>query len=170
MNRSIIIDEMKETDWQEVRGIFEAGVRTGNATFEVKVPSWKEWDEKYLNVCRLVAKEGASVVGWAALLPASTKNAFSGVAELSIYIDPEHSGKGIGSMLLKELIKGSESSGFWTLQAGIFPENQASIHLHKKAGFRIIGTRERVGKLHGVFRDVVMMEKRSDAVGLDDEL
>ncbi|RDW21269.1 GNAT family N-acetyltransferase [Oceanobacillus chungangensis] len=163
----MIIDNMKENDWEQVRAIFIEGINTANATFETEAPSWDTWNRKYLQDCRLVVRDGDKVIGWAALLPTSSQKAYHGVAELSIYLGVESKGKGIGTSLLSELIKTSEENGFWTLQSGIFTENSGSIHLHEKAGFREVGVRKRVGKLNGVWRDVMLMERRSQVVGLE---
>ncbi|AXI07864.1 GNAT family N-acetyltransferase [Oceanobacillus sp. 143] len=163
----IIIDNMKENDWEQVHDIFIEGINTGNATFEKEAPSWEAWNKKYLEDCRLVVRDGDKVIGWAALLSTSTQKAYHGVAELSIYLGSESKGRGIGTSLLIALIKMSEAHGFWTLQSGIFIENSASIHLHEKAGFRKVGVRKRVGKLNGVWRDVMLMERRSEVVGVD---
>lgn len=167
MENGIIIEKMKETDWEQIREIYIEGINTGNATFDTEAPEWREWDKKYLPMCRLVAREGDTVLGWPALLPTSSRAAYAGVAELSIYLRASAAGKGLGTSLMQALIEDSETNGFWTLQAGIFPENQTSIRLHKRAGFREIGVRKRVGKLNGVWRDVVMLERRSAVVGVD---
>lgn len=161
------INAMTQADWPQVKGIYVEGIETGNATFETKAPDWEEWNSKYIDVCRLVARDDERVLGWAALLPVSSRAAFSGVAELSIYLSSESTGKGIGTRLLSAVIEESESKGFWTIQSGIFPENTGSIRLHEKMGFREIGVREKLGKLNGVWRDVVMMERRSETVGTD---
>jgi len=167
MNRNLVIEHMKETDWEQVRAIYEEGIRGGNATFDTEAPNWDSWNAKYLPLCRLVVREGEKILGWAALIPTSSRAAYSGVAELSIYLSSESTGKGIGKRLLQTLITESEANGFWTLQSGIFPENSASIHLHKRNGFREVGVRERIGKLNGVWRDVVILERRSAVIGLD---
>lgn len=167
MNSNLVIEHMKETDWKQIRAIYEEGINGGNATFDTESPDWDSWNAKYLKECRLVVREDEKVLGWAALIPVSSKNAYSGVAELSIYLSSESTGKGIGKRLLQILIAESEANGFWTLQSGIFPENAASINLHKKAGFREVGVRERIGKLNGVWRDVVLLERRSEVVGLE---
>lgn len=163
----IVMDQMVASDWPEVRSIYLEGIETGNATFDTEVPSWEEWDQKYLQDCRLLAKIGKDVIGWAALLPTSSKKAFAGAAELSIYLSKASTGKGIGTKLMTYMIAESEAKGFWTLQSGIFPENKGSIRLHENAGFVEVGVRERIGKLNGVWRDVVLLERRSRVVGLD---
>ncbi|MFC2947463.1 GNAT family N-acetyltransferase [Virgibacillus sediminis] len=167
MDSIIVIDKMEKKDWEQVRDIYRDGINTGNATFDTETPDWEEWDRKYLPVCRLAAREGQRVVGWAALLPVNAKAAFSGVAELSIYLRAGTTGKGLGTRLMDELVKESELQGFWTLQAGIFPENKGSIRLHEKFGFERVGVRRRLGKLHGVWRDVLLMERRSNTVGIE---
>ena len=161
------IDIMKETDWEQVRDIFIQGIQTGNATFDTDAPSWEEWDLGHIQECRLVVRDGQKLLGWAALSLVSSRLAFAGVAELSIYLSTDSAGKGIGTKLIQAVIESSEATGFWTLQSGIFPENTASIHLHKKAGFREIGVRKQLGKMNGCWRDVVMMERRSEIVGVE---
>ncbi|GAB3046636.1 GNAT family N-acetyltransferase [Virgibacillus ainsalahensis] len=167
MKENIVIEKMSKADWNQVREIYLEGINTGNATFDTESPTWEEWNEKYAPTCRLVVKEEGNVIGWAALLPMNGKAAFYGVAELSIYLSPKSAGKGIGTRLLSELITASEANGFWTLQSGIFPENVTSIKLHRNAGFREVGVRRRLGRLNGVWRDVVMLERRSSVVGVD---
>lgn len=151
---------MAKADWPAVRRIYEQGIATGNATFETQAPNWEEWNEKALPHCRLAAVWKEEILGWAALSPYSTRPVYRGVAEVSIYVSLAHRGQGIGRLLMEELIRQSEANGIWTLQAGIFPENKASIGLHQKAGFRIVGFRERIGRLHGAWRDVVLLERR----------
>src|SRR4029453_11724679 len=136
-----------------------------NATFETDVPEWDVWDSAHLSVCRLVAREDGAAVGWAALSRVSARAVYAGVAEVSVYVASSKQGKGIGSALLRRLIVEAESEGIWTLQAGIFPENIASIKLHEHVGFRDGGRRERIGKLKNVWRDVVLLERRSKVVG-----
>ncbi|MTI59369.1 MAG: N-acetyltransferase family protein [Firmicutes bacterium] len=162
-----IIDKMKYEDWEEVKEIYLEGIKTENSTFQTKAPSWKEWDKGHSSECRLIAKEGDDVLGWAALSPVSSRCVYSGVAEVSIYIGSQYRGNGIGTNLLKELIETSERNEFWTLQAGIFPENKSSLLLHKKCGFREVGIREKIGKMkNGEWRDVVLLERRSNKVGI----
>jgi len=149
-------------DWPAVRRIYDEGIATGNATFEQAAPEWEEWDAGKLAVPRLVVEmEGAVVVGWAALSPTSKRHVYRGVAEVSVYVAASAQGQGVGRELLSALVEQSEAVGIWTLQAGIFPENAASVHLHERCGFRIVGRREKIGQMHGVWRDVLLMERRS---------
>lgn len=161
------ISALLPQNWAATKNIYELGIATNIATFETVVPSWKQWDQNHLPFGRLVAIKDKKVIGWAALTAVSSRCIYQGVAEVSIYIHPEHQGKGVGQLLLKELIFESEKAGIWTLFAAIFSENIGSIALHKKVGFRMIGYRERIGKLHGVWKDNVLMEKRSQLVGID---
>jgi len=156
---------MAEHHWNAVRAIYAEGIAGGNATFETSVPEWAQWDSRHQPTCRLVALTAGEVVGWAALSAVSTRDVYRGVAEVSIYIAASAQGQGIGQQLLPALVRESEQNGFWTLQAGIFPENAASIRLHEKAGFRFVGRRERIGCMGGRWRDVVLMERRSAVVG-----
>lgn len=162
----IEIDAMQPADWPQVRAIYLEGIATGQATFEQDAPDWATWDRKHLSNCRLVTRHGEEIIGWAALTPYSARAVYAGVAEVSIYIAAAHRGRGVGRRLLEALVTASEAAGIWTLQAGIFPENRASVRLHERYGFRIIGRRERIGKLHGVWRDVLLLERRSAKVGL----
>ncbi len=160
------IEEMKASDWVQVSAIYLSGIKTGIATFQSEVPSWEEWNNDHLKSCRIVARFGNSVLGWAALSPTSSRCVYAGVAEVSIYIDEDHKGHGVGTALLKALIEHSEEEGIWTLQSGIIKENSSSINLHKKCGFRELGIREKVGKMgNGKWHDVVLMERRSKLVG-----
>ena len=152
--------------WPAVKAIYEAGLATGQASFQTAAPSWEEWDRSHLPHSRLVFLEDDAVAGWAALTPVSGRCVYAGVAEVSVYIDASHRGQGVGKALLKELIAISEVNGIWTLQAGIFPENIASIRLHERAGFRQVGIREKIGKMGDRWRDTVLLEKRSRTVGL----
>jgi phosphinothricin acetyltransferase len=155
------IENMIENDWDQVRAIYLEGIATGNATFETEAPSWESWDESHSKTCRLVAKDGNKILGWTTLSPVSGRHVYAGVADVSIYISHSYKGRGIGTALLRSMIELSEKEGFWTLQAGIFPENTSSIKLHNKAGFREVGIRERLGKMNGVWRDVVLLERRN---------
>ena len=159
------IEPLAANDWPVVRSIYLDGIATGNATFERAAPNWEKWDATHLQTCRIVAREGGEILGWAALSPVSSRCVYAGVAEVSVYIAERARGRGIGARLLSRLVIDSEAEGIWTLQAGIFPENVASIKLHSSAGFRIVGTRERLGQQNGRWRDVVLMERRSAAVG-----
>lgn len=149
------------TDWDAVRAIYTEGIRTGNATFETTVLDWERWNNSHLASCRFVASSDSEIVGWAALSPVSTREVYCGVAEVSIYVAESARGRRVGSQLLAALIAASEEHGIWTLQAGIFPENKASIALHQRQGFRIVGTREKIGRMNGHWRDVILMERRS---------
>jgi L-amino acid N-acyltransferase YncA len=161
------IRAMLPDDGQKVIEIFEEGIAGGNATFDTKAPTWNVWDQKFFNVCRFVLEDrDENVVGWAALQPISNRDCFKGVAEVSIYLKNEVQGKGLGSMLLRKLISDSEQHEFWTLQAGIFPENNASIYVHEKWGFRLVGKREKIGKMNGIWRDIILLERRSEVVGI----
>lgn len=160
------IGYMQGSDWDAVREIYLEGIATGNATFEIEAPSFDEWDAAHLKACRIVAREVDRIVGWAALSPVSRRAVYSGVAEVSVYVSTADHGKGIGRALLLRLIEESEQHGIWTLQAGIFPENVASTELHRRCGFREVGRRERIGKMGDVWRDVVLMERRT-RVGID---
>lgn len=160
------IDAMAPADWPQVQAIYQEGIATGHATFEQSAPDWDMWDHKHLPVCRLVARRDGNVLGWAALTPYSARAVYAGVAEESIYVADAVRGQGIGHLLLDALVNASEAAGFWTLQAGIFPENQSSIRLHERCGFRIVGRRQAIGKMNGVWRDVLLLERRSRTVGL----
>ena len=154
------------THWPAVKAIYEAGLATGNASFQTSAPGWEEWDMAHLSHSRLVALDGDIVAGWAALTPVSGRCVYAGVAEVSVYVDPNYQGQGVGKSLLQALIAESETNNIWTLQAGIFPENAASIRLHEAAGFRQVGIRQRIGKMGDRWRDTVLLEKRSSKVGL----
>ncbi|HEV2177684.1 MAG TPA: GNAT family N-acetyltransferase [Terriglobia bacterium] len=160
-----VIDSLKLSDWQQVRAIYLEGIATRNATFETELPEWQQWDSSHLPFGRLAARAGDSVIGWAALSPISSRRCYEGVAEVSIYVAAAHSGRGVGTALMRNLIEVSERNGIWTLQAGIFPENVASIALVAKCGFRQVGRRERLGRLDGVWRDVILFERRSNIAG-----
>jgi L-amino acid N-acyltransferase YncA len=162
---SILLEPLTADHWEAVRAIYAQGIETGNATFQQSVPHWEEWDAGHLPGCRLVARSEQAIVGWAALSPVSRRMVYRGVAEVSIYVAESARGCGIGTTLMAGLIAKSEAEGIWTLQAGIFPENTASIELHTKAGFRIVGTRSRLGCMNERWRDVVLLERRSLVVG-----
>lgn len=163
----IQIDRMSDNVWGDVSRIYNEGIATKNATFEQQAPSWELWDNAHRKDCRLVAKLDNKIVGWAALSNVSSRCVYSGVAEVSVYVDAQFRNKKIGDKLLKSLIQESEQSGIWTLQAGIFPENIASIKLHQKYGFRIVGYKEKIGKMYNIWRDVSILERRSKVVGID---
>jgi L-amino acid N-acyltransferase YncA len=156
---------MTPGDWKDVARIYEEGIQTGNATFETEVPQWEEWDAGHLEASRLVMEEDGVIVGWAALSAVSRRQVYRGVAEHSIYVADSARGRGVGTELLKALVADSEAAGFWTLQTAIFPENETSIGLHERHGFRVVGIRERLGRHHGRWRDVVLMERRSAETG-----
>jgi L-amino acid N-acyltransferase YncA len=160
------ISALTINDYPTVSKIYLEGISTGNATLETDTPSWEKWDNEHLASCRLIAKEGDTVLGWAALSPVSGRCVYGGVAEVSIYIAEVARGKGIGKQLFERLIEESEKNELWTLQSGILQENIASIKLHKKCGFRIVGIRERIGQRSGIWRNVVLMERRSHKVGI----
>jgi phosphinothricin acetyltransferase len=163
---SIAIETMSEKDWPAVREIYADGISTGNATFESTPPEWTAWDAGHLQTGRLVARLQNQVVGWAALSPVSSRCVYAGVAEVSVYVGQQVRGLGIGGKLLAALIESSERHGIWTLQAGIFPENVASVEMHKNHGFRVVGTRERLSSMGGRWRDVLLLERRSKVSGI----
>ncbi len=152
-------------DYPSVKEIYELGIATGNATFQTEAPSWETWDKDHLKTCRLVAID-ETVIGWAALTPVSGRCVYAGVAEVSVYVHPNAQSNGVGKKLLEALIRESEKENIWTLQAGIFPENKTSLHVHKQFGFREIGYREKIGKMKDIWRDTILLERRSKTVGL----
>ena len=160
-----VIEPMQRGDWDEVRTIYLEGIATRNATFETDAPDWQRWDAAHLTFGRLLARADTTLLGWGALSPVSNRCCYAGVAEASVYVAANHRGCGVGEALLLGLIDCSERQGIWTLQAGIFPENLASLALVAKCGFREVGRRERLGKLDDVWRDVLLLERRSKAVG-----
>ena len=161
------IRPMRASNSEAVLRIYQEGINTGQATFQTQAPSWEEWDRSHLQNLRYIAVLDGHVAGWAALSPVSSRCVYAGVAEVSVYIEENLRGKQIGFHLLQHLITNSEKEGLWTLQAGIFPENKASISLHHKCGFRTIGIREKVGKMNNVWRDTVLLERRSKTAGID---
>jgi L-amino acid N-acyltransferase YncA len=163
----MVVRDLRAADWPEVARIYVAGLAGGDASFETDAPRWEEWDADHLAEPRLVAEDDGAVTGWAALTPTSGRCVYGGVAEVSVYVDPAVHGRGTGRALLSALAERSESAGLWTLQAGVLVENTASLALHERCGFRVVGTRERIGRdAAGRWRDVVLLERRSTAVGL----
>jgi len=163
----VIIDPMRSADWVRVREIYLEGIATGDATFETEAPGWDKWDSAHLPFARLVARVAGELVGWSALSRVSQRCVYGGVAEVSVYVSSAQRGAGVGRRLLASLIEESEHNGIWTLQAGIFPENTASLALHAAYGFRKVGHRERIGKLNGIWRDTVLLERRSAKIGIE---
>jgi L-amino acid N-acyltransferase YncA len=152
--------DLRPLDWPEVAAIYAAGLAGRDATFETAVPSWDAWDAGHLPRHRLVAVEDERVVGWAALAPVSSRECYRGVAEDSVYVAAGSRGRGVGRALLSELLRGADGAGLWTVQTSIFPENRASLALHVACGFRVVGVRERIGRLGGAWRDTVLLERR----------
>lgn len=163
---NILLRSMTEKDWTSVAEIYKQGIETGNATFEREIPTWEKWNTEHLPNYRIVAAIDDSVVAWAALTPVSGRCVYAGVAEVSVYVSNKYQGSKIGTKVLARLISESEDGGIWTLQAGIFPENKASIKIHENLGFRIVGFREKIGKMDGIWRDTILLERRSKDVGL----
>jgi len=161
---------LEKQDWLRVSEIYALGIATGNATFQEEIPSWEDWDNNHIKSCRILVEKDKKIIGWAALSAVSSREVYKGIAEVSVYIDPKYSGQKIGVSLLHQLIHASEKQGFWTLQAGIFPENIGSLKIHEKLGFRTIGKRVKVGKMKGIWRDTVLIERRSLIVGVDEVL
>jgi L-amino acid N-acyltransferase YncA len=159
------IDDMRPGDWDAVRAIYQAGIQGGQATFETEAPGWETWDAGHSRASRLVARAGDQVIGWVALSPVSRRVCYAGVAEFSVYVHPDHHGRGVGAALVSAMIEASERQGIWTLQGSTFPENQASLALQQRFGFRVVGRRERIARHHGIWRDTVITERRSRAVG-----
>ncbi|MDR9457676.1 MAG: N-acetyltransferase family protein [Salegentibacter sp.] len=166
MNTSaeIKIKPIQKDDFPAVKKIYQAGINTGIATFETLAPTWETWNKKFRTDSRLLAENNNSIIGWVALSPVSARQVYSGVCEVSLYVHPEHSGRGVGRALLRSIIAQSEKNKIWTLQAGIFPENKASIALHTSEGFREVGYREKIGKRDGVWHDNIFLERRSRLV------
>ena len=167
MMRELIIKPMQPDDWEQVRAIYLEGIATGHATFETDAPSWEQWNAAHLSFARLVARESDTLIGWAALSSVSQRCVYGGVAEVSVYVSQANRKSGVGRKLLNALIQESEGHRIWTLQAGMFPENAGSVALHQSCGFREVGRRERIGKLNGVWRDTLLLERRSPIVGVD---
>ncbi len=160
----ITISDLRLDHRPEVAQIYADGIATGEATFEPEVPSWEGWDSSHLVDHRFVALRDRTLVGWAAVVPVSDRCVYGGVVENSVYVAASVRGQGVGRLLLEQLIASTEAAGIWTIQTGIFPENETSVRLHERVGFEIVGRRKRLGKLHGVWRDVLLLERRSDVV------
>ncbi len=160
------IIELLPFHWESVKQIYLEGIAAGNATFQTSAPSWSDWDEAHVKNSRIIAVEENEILGWAALTPVSGRCVYAGVGEVSVYVSKKARGKGVGKKLLQALIQESEKNNFWTLQAGIFPENNASVKIHVESGFRIIGTREKIGQSKGLWRDTLLLERRSKTVGV----
>jgi L-amino acid N-acyltransferase YncA len=158
------LQALRPEDWPAVRAIYQAGIDGGDATFETTAPDWATWDAAHLPGHRLVARHDGRVLGWTALAPVSDRCAYAGVAEDSVYVAPDAQGRGVGRALLAAVVASAERDGIWTVQTGIFPENQASVRLHRACGFRVVGVRERLGRLRGRWRDVLLLERRSPIV------
>jgi len=168
MNEDVYeVRAMSPEDWGVVREIYLQGIAAGHATFEIEAPTWERWDVNHHTFARLVVVVNTEVLGWSALSPVSTRKVYAGVAEVSVYVAQTARGKGLGRVLLEALIEEAEKNGIWTLQASIFPENHASIELHHRCGFREVGRRERIAKLNGVWRDTILLERRSSTAGTD---
>jgi L-amino acid N-acyltransferase YncA len=164
---TIAFRPMTANDWEHVAEVYRQGIETGNATFQQDIPSWQDWDNWHLKNCRIVCIMENQLAGWAALTPISGRCVYAGVAEISVYIADKFRGQRLGLQLLQQLIEESEKENLWTLQAGIFPENTASLTIHEKLGFRKIGYRERIGKMKGKWRDTILLERRSGKIGID---
>jgi L-amino acid N-acyltransferase YncA len=163
--RQVTIRTMRPDDWPAVEAIYAAGIATGHATFETQPPSWDDFDRTRLPGHRLVAVDDRAIVGWAAVSPVSERCVYAGVVEHSLYVEPARHGRGTGRALLEALVTTTEAAGIWTIQSGIFPENTASLALHHHCGFRTVGRRERIGRHHGHWRDVILIERRSSTIG-----
>lgn len=164
-----VVEQMRVSDWEQVRAIYLEGIHSGHSTFETDAPAWEQWDEGHLRVARLVVRDGEvgspqRLLGWAALSAVSKRHVYRGVAELTVYVAEVARGRGVGRALLEALIVESERNGIWTLQASIFPENVASVKLHQRCGFREVGRRERIAMLNGTWRDTLLFERRSQSV------
>jgi len=167
MRGELIIAALQPGDWDQVKEIYLEGIATGNATFETAAPSWEQWDAAHLRFARLVARDEGKLFGWAALSPVSQRCVYGGVAEVSVYVSGSSRRLGVGRKLLHALIDESEQNGIWTLQAGMFPENTGSLALHRSCGFREVGRRKRIGKMNGIWRDTILLERRSTVVGVE---
>jgi L-amino acid N-acyltransferase YncA len=163
----IIFRPMTADDWTSVAEIYRQGIETGNATFQQETPNWDNWDSGHIKSCRIVAVIDSEIVGWAALTAVSGRCVYAGVAEVSVYVSSKYRGHKVGTKLLDKLIIESENENFWTLQSGIFPENIASLKIHEELGFRKIGHREKIGKMNEMWRDTILLERRSKIIGID---
>lgn len=161
-----MIRNLHNSDAKAVLDIYQQGLDSGEASFETRAPDWPHWDAKYLPCCRLVKLQGKTLQGWAALAPVSARDCYRGVAEVSIYVAREHTGKGVGNELMAALVEASERHGIWSLYSSIFPENEATRRLHLRHGFREVGVRERIARQHGRWRDTLILERRSTLVGV----
>lgn len=161
---SLRLAPLEPQHWEAVRRIFQDGIDAGMATFEAEPPDWAGWNAAHRADSRLVALAGDTVVGWAALSPVSARTAYVGVAEVSVYVARARQGQGVGRMLLEALVGAAEAAGIWTLQAVVFPQNAASLGLHRQAGFREVGRRERIARLRGAWQDTVLLERRSPTI------
>ncbi|QXU42379.1 GNAT family N-acetyltransferase [Pedobacter sp. D749] len=159
-----MIRKMRDTDWSEVSTIYQEGIDTGTASFRTPDISWKDWDSSHLKTCRFVILQGREIVGWCALLPVMANYDAGGVGEIEVYVKQGYKGQGLGSSLLNTLIAESEKTGIWMLQAGIFLQNSASLKIHEKAGFRVVGYREKIGKAKGVWQDNLLLERRNKLI------
>lgn len=167
MRSELTIAPLRPRDWDRVKEIYLEGIASGHATFETAAPSWEQWDTAHLPFARLVARQEIDVIGWAALSPVSQRCVYGGVAEVSVYVSAYSRRSGVGRKLLHSLIDESEQNGIWTLQAGMFPENTSSLALHQACGFREVGRRRRIGKMNGIWRDTILLERRSTVVGVE---
>jgi phosphinothricin acetyltransferase len=160
-----MIRDLREADAAAVLLIYQQGLDSGEASFETSAPEWRDWNKKYLPVCRLIAEQDEQVQGWAALAPVSARDCYRGVAEISVYVASNHRGKGVGQELMAALVEASENSGVWSLYSSIFPENRATLRLHLRQGFREVGIRERIARQGGRWRNTMILERRSVVVG-----
>jgi len=162
---ALTITDLQTEHWPEVALIYAQGIETGHATFETDLPSWERWDENHLTEHRFVGMRDGEVVGWVAVSAVSDRSVYGGVVENNVYVGDNARGTGVGRQLLERLIASTEAVGIWTIQTGIFPENEASVRLHECVGFELVGRRKRLGKLHGAWRDVLLLERRSRVIG-----
>ena len=167
MISAISVTSIEDQHWTAIKEIYEQGLATGVATFETQSPSWEQWDKAHLTICRFVAQEADVVVGWIALSPISSRCAYRGVAEVSVYVHVDHRRKGIGKRLLQKAITSSEDNGYWMLQAGIMRANVGSVKLHESVGFRIVGYRERISQINDIWIDNLLLERRSLVIGIE---